>query len=78
MSVQVTVDRIEGEWAVLESPAGTTFDVPVELLPEGTAEGDVLTWGLQPDPEGTAARRERLAERFRQLTEEDDGGDLSL
>lgn len=46
----VVVDRIEDagqDWhhnyvAVLEAPDGTTFDIPLTLLPTGTAEGSRL------------------------------------
>jgi len=37
----ITVDRIEGEYAVLEI-GDEMFDVPIEDLPEGIKEGDRL------------------------------------
>jgi hypothetical protein len=36
------IDRIEGEWAVVDRPDGTSFDLPLWMLPEGSREGDVL------------------------------------
>lgn len=37
------VDRItDGTWAVLEHPSGATHDVPLDWLPAGVAEGDVV------------------------------------
>jgi hypothetical protein len=38
--VILTVDRIEGEWVVLETNDGITFDAPAEALPEGIGEGE--------------------------------------
>lgn len=50
-SRSLTVDRIEGDRAVLEL-GGETVDVPLALLPEGAAEGSRLLLTL--DPAGTA------------------------
>lgn len=37
------VDRIvDGTWAVLEHPSGVSGDVPLDWLPAGVAEGDVV------------------------------------
>ena len=36
----LTVDRIESDWAVLETDDGITFDAPLEAMPEGIAEGE--------------------------------------
>jgi hypothetical protein len=45
MQASMVVDRIEGEWAVLEY-MGKCFDFPVVLLPEGTKEGSCLELSL--------------------------------
>ena len=37
-----TIDRLEGDLAVLEVEEGKTVTVPKTALPEGTQEGDVL------------------------------------
>ncbi|MEK9156153.1 MAG: DUF3006 domain-containing protein [Patescibacteria group bacterium] len=39
--VELTLDRIEGELAVLVN-AKSTFDVPVKYLPKNTKEGDIV------------------------------------
>jgi hypothetical protein len=65
----VAVDRFEGSFAVCEQEDGSMVDVDMKLLPEGTKEGDVLTFhnGIYAvDAEVTAAR----AKRIRQLTGE--------
>lgn len=36
----VTIDRIDGDMAVVEWSAGALGDVPLKLLPPGTREGD--------------------------------------
>lgn len=61
--MRITVDRIEGDIAVLELSSGagapTFVQLPVAALPEHTAEGDVLTFTRQPG--GTAEAEARLA-----------------
>lgn len=40
--MRVTIDRIEGDFAVIETGCGATVDMPAILLPEGAKEGDIL------------------------------------
>ena len=54
------VDRIEGEWAVLEDENGRMADVPLADLPSGTRQGSVLRLdgGVYTlDPEEESRRR---------------------
>ena len=44
------VDRIEGDWAVVEMDIGETVDVPIAYLPAGTREGERLP--ALPPPDG--------------------------
>ncbi len=49
-----TVDRLEGELAVLETEGKHTVTLPLSELPEGVKERDVLTqedgaWRVAPD-----------------------------
>lgn len=65
-----SIDRIEGNYAVLEEN-GATQDVPLSELPEGIREGDLL----ERKPDGwllrhSDSRRNSLAERRRRLLEE--------
>lgn len=83
------MDRIEGEFAVVEGEDGKTFDVPLHFLPPGAREGDVLrverkpgsgplSWVVTPDPEATEARREQLRDLAEELRQRDPGGDIEL
>ncbi|MFA5268489.1 MAG: DUF3006 domain-containing protein [Methanoregula sp.] len=61
--MKVSIDRIEEGIAVLilhEDPRGR-IHLPVPLLPPGCREGDILTLSLEPDPDGTAAAKERVS-----------------
>lgn len=55
----ITVDRFEGDLAVVEF-AGRTFNLPRALLPEETREGDVLRLSIEVDQAATAGRREKV------------------
>ena len=70
------VDRFEGEWAVVQVDGGSSVDLPVSVLPEGTREGDVLV--LRVDPEATRAARDEARALLDRLRGGDPGGDLVL
>lgn len=53
-----TIDRLEGDLAVLEVAEGKTVTVPKTALPEGAEEGDVLC--ITIDREKTAAREAEI------------------
>lgn len=55
--LQIVVETIEGRRVRVELPGGTTIDWPLDSLPDGVREGDVLT--LQIDHAATHKRRER-------------------
>ncbi|MEW6082177.1 MAG: DUF3006 domain-containing protein [Bacillota bacterium] len=55
----LTVDRFEGEWAVVEYQ-GTTFNLPKTLLPSGAKEGDVLHISIAVDIDTTNKRKSRI------------------
>ena len=79
MSVLVMVDRLEGEWAVLQLLNGSdTFDVPRAAMPADVAEGRVYALGWVPRPDIEAARRADLQARVGRLADEDDGEDIEL
>jgi hypothetical protein len=55
--VPATVDRIEGDVAVLELDPDTFLDLPARRLPPGTREGDRLRLRIRRGaPAGTAPR----------------------
>jgi hypothetical protein len=67
MRLQVTVDRIEGDMAVLlpAQPAGACLGGvklvwPRVLLPDGATEGVYLWVTAEVDPEATEAARRRV------------------
>lgn len=88
MIVWYVVDRIEGAYAIVESDAGATFDVPLAVLGRHAREGAVLrvpgpaespAWELATrDLVEEGARRERAAARLRALRDGDSGGDVVL
>jgi hypothetical protein len=68
--VQATIDRIEGDVAVLVLDTGSpqTITVPSILIPDGCREGDIVRLTLEPDPEATRTGRERIAGTIARLT----------
>lgn len=63
------IDRIEGEFAVLEQ-AGETMDIALSELPAGVREGDMLVRtadGWAVDRAAAEEKRSRLAERRRSM-----------
>lgn len=53
-----TIDRLEGDLAVLEVAEGKTVTLPKTALPKGAQEGDVLC--ITIDREKTAAREAEI------------------
>ncbi|NLT95248.1 MAG: DUF3006 domain-containing protein [Clostridia bacterium] len=53
------IDRFEGDWAVIEYQ-NKTFNIPRELLPGGSQEGDVLTVEISLNKKATEERRDRI------------------
>lgn len=47
-----TVDRIEGDFAVVEWAEGELSDVPLSLLPHRVDEGDLIVLRLRPQSGG--------------------------
>lgn len=54
------VDRMEGDWAVLEDENRQMSDLPLADLPAGIREGDLLEQG----PQGWTLRPELRAQRL--------------
>ena len=68
--MRYTVDRFEGEFAVLEAEDRATISVARELLPEDCAEGTVLLKtadGYTRDLGEEAARAARIKEKMKRL-----------
>jgi len=78
-SFEATVDRVEGEVAVL-LPAGAgarAFDLPLALLPP-VREGLVLRVTVEPDEAATAARVAAVKALASALAGEDGGEDFEV
>ncbi|AOY76720.1 DUF3006 domain-containing protein [Clostridium formicaceticum] len=65
--MKVTIDRFEGEYAVVELENRRTIDMPKSLVPEGAKEGDVLE--IRIDREETDSRKKRIEELMEDLWE---------
>lgn len=81
-----TVDRIEGDYLVLEGSDGRTVDLPLSLAPAEVKGGDVVFLELEKsadwsritiriDVEGALEAREVVAARLDRLRTRDPGGD---
>lgn len=55
--MKVIVDRIEGKYAVIELEDGTTFNLPILLVPS-VKEGDVIK--IELEKEETKKRAENI------------------
>ncbi len=74
----VFVDRIEGESATLVED-GQERRVALTRLPKGVREGDWLSADLtRIDVDARVEAERRIEELRKRLSEEDDGGDISL
>ena len=72
----ISLDRIEEGIAVLVTPDGHMWLLPVEYLPEGAREGDVLDVILRRNPgetEKLAGRVHDLQQRLLDRTRERNG-----
>lgn len=55
----MVIDRLEGEWAIIDDE-GRFFHLPRRLLPREAREGDVVRVTVVVDPEQTEARRRHM------------------
>ncbi len=72
MVMYYTIDRFEGDFAIVETEEGTFFDVSRTLLPPGAKEGDILRQdaaGYIIDLEETKQRAKRIAQKRKDLFE---------
>lgn len=56
--MKVTIDRFEGDFAVVELDSRDTVDLPKILVPDGAEEGDILE--IRVDHDETAKRKKRI------------------
>ena len=81
----VTIDGIEGEYARVELPDGTTEDWRLEGLPEGVQEGDIVqvraaegVFEMRIDHEKTGLRRAQAQQRLDHLNSAASAGEIDL
>lgn len=65
----VAVERIEGQWAILETSSGDSFQFPLDLLPEDLAEGIFLNIDITINPEAAATATDELAALRKKLNQ---------
>ena len=63
--MKVTIDRFEGEFAVIELDGGISADMPRILIPDGAKEGDVLE--IRLDEKETSLRKQRISQKLKNL-----------
>ena len=67
--MKASIDRIEGETAVLVTleDEPVLMNVPVQLLPAGSREGDIVIIGIERDEAMTRATRDRVRDLITKL-----------
>jgi len=63
--MKVTIDRFEGEFAVVEMQNGEFANMPKLLLPPGSKEGDIISIELEQDD--TETRRAEIERKMDKL-----------
>lgn len=78
MPVQLSLDRFEGDLAVLAAEDGASIDVPRAWLPDDARPGDVLTVAFARDEAATRKLAAETVALQAELKAADDGGDIKL
>ena len=63
------IDRLEGDWVVVEFEGGT-FNIPKALFPQQVREGDVVKITIIVDEEVTKDRKKRVEKLADELFED--------
>lgn len=75
MPITATIDRFEGEMAVLlVGPEQTVVNVPRSDLPADANQGDVVRLEGTVDREGTERRRTEIRKKIERLKRRDNQG----
>ncbi|MFA5576578.1 MAG: DUF3006 domain-containing protein [Tissierellaceae bacterium] len=67
--MRFTIDRFEGEYALVELGSGHILDIPKAILPPEAKEGDIVS--LRIEEEETEERRRRIQRKFDSLFSKD-------
>lgn len=78
MKHSLSLDRFEGNLAVLLTDDGDQINVPKAMLPKGSKAGDVLTLTLERDEASTRHVADNTARVQAELRKTDPGGDIKL
>lgn len=71
INIQVVLDRFEGDYAILLLGTGSkAVKWPREYLPSDSAEGQILSFSLEPDKAATELARREAEELLRELVAE--------
>lgn len=71
--MKVTIDRFEGDFAVVEKPDRTMMNIRRSKLPAGAKEGDILIIediNVRIDPSETAKRKKAVDALMKDLWED--------
>jgi hypothetical protein len=71
MKIKAVIDRIEDGYAVLLLDEKHTVDFPLEFLPEGIKESDVLSIEIHIDEIEKEKRKKRISELIKKLQKKD-------
>ncbi|MGI6487025.1 MAG: DUF3006 domain-containing protein [Syntrophomonadaceae bacterium] len=63
------IDRIEGQWAVIEYKS-KTFNLPLSILPSGAKEGDIIQIQISLNEEAAEVRKEAINNLAEELFED--------
>lgn len=63
--MRFTIDRFEGDFAVVELENREMLDIPKILLPDDSKEGDILL--IVRDTGETENRKKRIEDKFKKL-----------
>jgi len=70
MTPMFIIDRLEENWAVIETGERKTFNLPREILPAEAKEGDVINITVEVDNEQTQIRRKKTKSLLEDFFEE--------
>jgi hypothetical protein len=72
--MKAVIDRFEGQLAVLlVGDENTKLNIPINLLPAGCKEGDVLNISIERDVVGTEQTKERVTDLMEKLKKKGQG-----
>jgi len=78
VKLSLSIDRFEGNLAVLLTDDGTAINVPRALLPKGAKAGDILAVTIDRDAGATKQVSDKTRKVQDQLKATDPGGDIKL